>query len=360
MLKITELPDTKREILFVDNADFSQTERRIAQKISNSNMYDKNLHNMKDAAEVAVIVARFQTPYLHDGHREILDYVTKLHPRVLVFLGVTPLKPTKNDPMDFNARRAMIEEAYSNIEVLKINDMGDNGKWSRALDREISTAVGPDQSVVLYGSRDSFIRSYSGRYKTESLKPSRYISATEVRKRIGVTSQKNQSFREGVVWAMQNQFPKCHPTVDMVPINLSTGDILMVRKPEEDKLRFAGGFADPKSSSYEEDAIRELDEETTLKALSLEYIGSTIVDDWRYRSQIDKIKTSFFAVTKWTGEPVPSDDLAGGECRWINLREIKEEDIVVTHRPLLKMLAAWILKIDAAVRKYEGRLDKTV
>lgn len=313
------------------------------------NMYDKNLHNMKDAAEVAVIVARFQCPYLHDGHREILDYVCKLHPRVIVFLGITPLKPTKNDPLDFNARRAMIEETYPNIEVHKINDMGNNAKWSRSLDREISTLVGPDQSVVLYGSRDSFIKSYSGKYKTENLKPSRVVSATEIRKKIGITSQKNQSFREGAVWAMQNQFPKCQPTVDVVPINLKDNMILMARKPDEDKLRFVGGFADPKSESYEADAIRELEEETTLKANSLEYIESTIISDWRYANQVDKIKTLFFAVTSWEGNAVPSDDLEGGECKWVNINNVAESDVVETHRPLLIILRKWVARLATLV-----------
>jgi len=65
--------------------------------------------NGTEPPEIGVIVGRFQTPFLHEGHWEIINYVTYKHPRVFVFLGQSPLKCTQNDPLDFNTRRAMIE-----------------------------------------------------------------------------------------------------------------------------------------------------------------------------------------------------------------------------------------------------------
>jgi bifunctional NMN adenylyltransferase/nudix hydrolase len=303
----------------------------------------ENMNNKH--AEVGIIVGRFQTPFLHEGHLEILSYVMRKHPRMFVFLGQSPLKSTINDPLDFNARKAMIEEKFPSIEVYKIDDVGDNDRWSRELDTQIGLLTGPFQTVVLYGSRSSFLQSYRGKHGTEELKASRYVSATEIRKETGIRSQKTREFREGAVWAMQNQYPKVYATVDMAALDLTNRKVLLGRKPAEVLFRFPGGFADVNSESYEEDAVRELKEETGLRVAGpIEYIGSTVVDDWRYRNQEDKIKTMFFAIPEWTGIPTGDDDLA--DVKWFDFESLfsNPEQVVPTHRVLLTMLQNWLGK----------------
>ena len=87
------------------------------------------------------------------------------------------------------------------------------------------------------------------------------------------------------------------------------------------------------------DALRELKEETQLNGTNLEYIGSTLIDDPRYRSQDDKIKTLFYAVTAWEGTAKADDDLV--DVQWFNLDTVTENDIVTTHHVLLTMLMNW-------------------
>lgn len=295
-----------------------------------------------EVAEIGVIVGRFQTPYLHEGHIEIIDHVVKTHPRVFIFLGQSPLKCTQNDPLDFNTRRAMLEEAYPDIEVHRIDDVGDNSRWSRDLDKMIGLLAGPFQKVVLYGSRDSFLKAYKGHYPTEVLQATRHVSATEIRKSIGIRSKKSRSFREGAVWAMQNQWPKVYATVDMAVFSEYYSHILLGKKPSDTLWRFPGGFSDIKSLSFEDDAIRELQEETNITALNSEYVGSTLIDDWRYRGQVDKIKTMFFVVTRWEGCPKAGDDLE--KIEWKLLKKLHPDELVPNHRILWSMLMSWFEK----------------
>lgn len=288
-------------------------------------------------AEVGVIVARFQSPYLHDGHNDILTQVTSNHPRVVVFLGNSPVRCSKNNPLDFQTRKAMIEAKFQNIEVYYIDDVGNNELWSKNLDQLIRKHIGPAQKAVLYGSRDSFIAAYSGKFPTIELVPNKFISASQIRKTVGIKAKNTQEFREGVIWAVENQYPKCHPTVDLAIIDLDNKRMLMARKPNEELLRFIGGFADPKSPSYEADALREGKEECGLEfAEAPQYVGSTLVNDWRYRSEQDKIKTLLFLVKYTGGEPKADDDIA--DVRWVKFGELDVDDVVPTHRPLLTML----------------------
>jgi bifunctional NMN adenylyltransferase/nudix hydrolase len=299
-------------------------------------------------AEVGVIVARFQTPFLHEGHLDILKQVTSHHPRVVIFLGNSPVRCSKNNPLDFQARKAMIEASFPDVEIYYIDDVGNNELWSKTLDTLIRKSIGPSQKAVLYGSRDSFISAYSGKYPTIELVPNKFVSASQIRKMVGIKAKNTQEFREGVVWAVENQYAKVHPTVDMAILDFKARRLLLARKPNEELLRFAGGFAETKTPSYEVDALRETIEETQLKVSSKPiYVGSLLSTDWRYRSEQDKIKTMLFILKYEGGEPKPDDDIA--DVKWVPLAEVKAEELVETHRGLLKLLSDYFVSLDEQI-----------
>jgi bifunctional NMN adenylyltransferase/nudix hydrolase len=307
--------------------------------------------------EVGIIVGRFQSPYLHVGYKELFDYVRSRHPRVFVFVGNTPVRGSMHDPLPFQARRAMIETEYPDVEVFRIDDVFDVDKWSRDLDRQIDLMAGPTQKVVLYGSRDHF--NYTGKHSLQEVPCQTKASATEIRRETGIRWQNDVKWREGVVWLSQNRFPVIYPTVDMALINFKENKVLLVRKPNETLLRFPGGFADSHSDSYESDALRELKEECCVDGTSLEYIGSMVVDDPRYRNQTDKIKTLFYAVTAWEGTPRPDDDLKGGEVRWVDMDALEGDGrniLVPTHRTLVVMLLNWKAKLLARLQQAKRKI----
>lgn len=295
------------------------------------------MKTVEQKADVGIIVARFQSPFLHDGHKEILEIVRSNHPRVVVFLGNSPLRFTMNNPFDFGIRKAMIEETYKDIEVLYIDDVGDNEIWSKNLDRQISKIIGANLKAVLYGSRDSFINGYKGKYPTIELIPSKFISASEIRREAGIKAKHTQDFRLGVVHALQNQFPSIKATVDMAIVNFDTKELLLARKPGRVTLSFVGGFTDPAKDKCAEDAAkRETKEETGLDTEVISYIGSTLIDDWRFRKEQDKIMTFFYLMEYKGGTPVADDDIEF--VTWKKIDDITDDEVSPSHLPLLNML----------------------
>ena len=292
----------------------------------------------KENAEVGVIVGRFQAPELHAGHQELIQRVVSIHPRVLVFVGLAAdvCKCTYNNPLDFPTRKAMIEKAFPTVEVLYIKDKGNNEIWSKELDSQIATQIGPSQKVTLYGSRDGFVEHYRGKYHTEELVPTKFISAKEIRKNVGVRSKATPEFREGVIWAVENQWPSTLPTVDVAILDLPKERVLVCRKPNEGLVRFVGGFSQADSESYEADAEREVREETHLKCKNFTYLASTKIDDWRFRNERNKIKTTFFSCDYNTGIPEADDDIA--EVEWKALLTLIEDDFIPEHRVLFRIL----------------------
>lgn len=289
-----------------------------------------------ETAEVGVLVGRFQNSYLHEAHKELIQRTLNSHPRVIIFLGLSPCRCTYNNPLDFAARKAMIEKEFPDVEVHYIEDVSSDEVWSNNLDKQISRIIGPTQKVILYGSKDSFIPHYSGKYSVVDLVPTTYISAKELRKSTGIKAKTSQEFREGVIWCVENQYPSVHPTVDIAIFNETLEELLLARKPNETNWRFVGGFADVNSPSYEYDAKREVQEETGIEVGDMVYVGSTTVNDWRYKYERNKIKTILFATKYLFGSPKADDDIA--EVRWFKLVNLDENDFVQTHVPLYKML----------------------
>lgn len=316
-----------------------------------------------NATACGVIVARFQLHELHEAHKDLIQSVVDRHERVIIFLGLSPLKNTLNNPLEFKQRKAMIEEAFKgcekNIEIHYIDDNRDDHVWSKNLDKQLAKWLNPGQNATLYGSRDSFLKCYHGKYPVCELESDYFVSATDVRRKIINNYPPTKDFRAGMIAATGLRYPTAFQTVDVAIIN-EKHEILLVKKPGETQWRFIGGFSDPRSESLEQDAKREVREETGVEVGEPVYIGSTVIDDWRYRREADKIKTALFVAKYIYGTPQGADDveLAG----WVSLNDLtKEQNIVPEHKVLLKMLIEKFVSNDALYKKMiEPQLDQTM
>lgn len=287
---------------------------------------------MSNIKDIGVIVGRFQVNELHPGHLELINDVAGKHKRVVVLLGVAPVLVTRNNPLDFITRKEMLLQSFPHITVLSLPDTPSDVDWSRELDRRIREAC-PVGSVVLYGSRDSFIKYYSGGFETSELPATQNTSGSEVRLNISREVKATPDFRAGVIFAAYNQYAKVYPTVDVAIIK--DDKILLGRKHNQNKYRFIGGFTDPTDNSYEEAAIREAEEETGVQIGNLQYAGSTRVNDWRYRSEADKIITHLFIADYISGDAVAKDDIV--ELKWFDTAALTMEDLVSEHHPLFQL-----------------------
>ena len=286
------------------------------------------------ATDVGVIVGLFKVNELHEAHVDLITSVLNKHDRVLVFLGNSTIRNTLNNPLDYRARRTMIADKFPTVEIHYINDNPSDTAWTKNLDKLIGEQLLPMQTVTLYGSRDSFLKCYTGKFNTCELEATTFISGTEVRRRVCNNYPPTADYRAGMIAATAYRFPTAFQTVDIAVVN-DKGELLLARKPEEKKWRFIGGFSDPVSVSLEEDAKREVQEEAGVEVGNITYLGSTLINDWRYRGEIDKIKTALFVAKYVFGKPEGADDVA--EVKWVSINNLTKNDIVETHHVLIDM-----------------------
>ena len=296
---------------------------------------------------VSVIVGRFQVDELTIAHKELIQYALSQSDRLIIFVGVSPLKSSFNNPLTFGMRAIMISEyntSYGNYNtpIIPIKDVFNVDLWSENLDNEIWRLLDLNEEnvVTLYGGRDSF--KYTGKYpKIEMDTILKSLSGTEVRERIGREIVYSQDFRKGVIWSPQNQFTTVLATVDICIFDKLTNSILMAKKPSDILYRFVGGFSDVNDETYEDAALREVKEETGLTVKNIRYIGSHRIKDGRYAKERNKIKTLFFVSQYDGGNPKANDDIA--EVKWLRLSETIDSDIEEAHRPLFQMCKNYLV-----------------
>lgn len=270
--------------------------------------------------KTAAIIARFQTPYLHEGHQALIKQVKETHSKLIILLGVSPISGSRKNPYDYFTREKMIKTSHPDVIVLPISDHPSDTVWSENLDG-LLRSVFPTEQFCLYGSRDSFIPYYSGKFETIELPEHGDYNATELRRQYAEKVFDSTDFRAGILYAYYNQYTKVYPTVDIAVFRNNKTEILLGKKAINNKWRFVGGFADPADADYESAAKRELTEECgQLTTSPMVYETSAKINDWRYRSEVDKIITLLFSCDHESGEPIAQDDIA--DLRWFPLSEI--------------------------------------
>lgn len=130
--------------------------------------------------------------------------------------------------------------------------------------------------------------------------------------------------------------PRCDQAVDIAIFNSDGSKILLGKRDHQPFFRFIGGFSSDKSNSLEEDAVREVFEETCLEVMEPRYIGSRKVDDPRYAGTIHSVKTCLFVTYGYKGTEQASDDI--DEVRWFDISEFRIMTLMPEHAKLREML----------------------
>jgi len=309
-------------------------------------------------ANLAVIVGRFQVPFPTEAHIDLIQHAIDVYDNVIIFIGHSP-KPNRLNIVPHNLIKETIEKIclrrVSNTNkkaiVSTIQDVYNPQAWSYLLDAKIlelcvQNNISCNNAVAL-GGRDSFVFSYKGKLLTPEIYRSHLgdeMSASQIRKEILNKGPRNTpEFISGMIYQRLSQYPTAFQTVDIAIEN--NGHYLLGHREGISKYRFIGGFSDPESNSLEDDAVREVFEETQLEVTDIKYIKSTKINDVRYANTGDSIKTAFFHASTQTfgtascAEPATKngfDDMP--YLRWFRFEDITENMLVSEHVILFNML----------------------
>lgn len=276
---------------------------------------------------LGVVIGRFQTPYLHEGHKELIEYARNRCDNLLVLIGVSDAVGTDREPMDFETRKGLF---LTNDIVLPLKDMPSDIDWSNQVD-SIIESLGFEKAII-FGSRDnSILGYYSGKYEINIMLSKNDKNATDLRKSVKI--KHSQDFREGIIYHTQKRYPIVYSTVDIIIVN-NNNEFLVGKKG--DKFAFIGGFVDPQDKTLIDSAKRELLEESGINT-DLKYLASIKINDYRYRKTKDSIMTHIFVGYH---DKLPNNidikDFEFKEFKFFNKEEM-ENNLQDYHKEILKL-----------------------
>lgn len=238
---------------------------------------------------LSVVIGRFQTPWLHEGHLELLWAAKAQSENVLILIGCAAAIGTDKNPMDFHTRALL----FQNCEVRPLYDMPCDKDWSMQID-QIITDLGFEEAVIFAGRDNSIEGYYSGKHKISVIDDKLGKSATALRKKVAATQLPSSDFRSGIIYHAENRYPIVYSTVDIVLWRHGASGYQILVGKKGNKYAFIGGFVDPSDKNLFEAAQRELFEETGIKKEILAYVDSMKIEDRRYIGTKDSIMTHIF------------------------------------------------------------------
>jgi bifunctional NMN adenylyltransferase/nudix hydrolase len=298
--------------------------------------------------KIGVFVGRFQVDELSTGHKYLIDTILSENDDIIIGLGVSVTKIERTNPLSYDIRKFMIQEQYPNAIIIPIKDVGHVGYWNKILDATLEP-YSKDATITIYGSRDSMLNGYDGKYNKKEIISIVSASGTEIRTNIAKNIENSRDFRKGIIYAAYERYPVGYSVVDMICVDETK--ILLGKKPNRDQYCIIGGFYDnQKDTSLEDAALREFKEETGLDAINPKYFMSAQINDYRFRNESNKIISSVFILEYNGGTSIADDDIE--EVKWFDIREIIKKDelsnfynmIIPQHRDIMIRFVEYFTK----------------
>lgn len=278
--------------------------------------------------KIGIIVGRFQTPKLTSAHKKLIEEVSKINDRVIVFVGFSDVKNTRRYPLPFPSIDWLLKQYNVRLDVYPLFDHPSDKYWSEQLDLEIEKHVSSEYKITLYGGRDSFIPYYSGKFSTIELDLGKQKeSASKLRE--AVTFPTSETGREGAIFAAYSRYPNVFSVVDALIYN-SKDEFLFARKKGNEKWQCIGGFVDVRDESLKDAVSREVMEEAGIK-VDPQYLNSFKIDDYRYTQEVDSMMSHVFSCFHLSGKPKAGDDI--NELAWFPRGQFPE--IVENHKKII-------------------------
>lgn len=249
---------------------------------------------------VAATVMRIQSPEgPHVGHMQVIKELFESGKKVFVFLSCDWSFPSKKNPLSFELRKKLLEQAIiaegygdRHYEIIALRNRRYNDVWVSELEKAIATHLQkPDlaaDQVALFHGRDGFGKHYipTGKYPVFEVGEVKGVNATALRERVLSHSVGSGSRSEGAVDQQLRQPDTLLFMQVRAVVKNSEGKIAVVKyaSGDERKFRFLGGYVSPtKDPDFESVLSRKLVKKFGIEPNeSVSYIGNVAIPDWRH------------------------------------------------------------------------------
>lgn len=244
-----------------------------------------------------VIVGKFQTPALTDGHKTLIKLAAENSDELVIFIFNKEISFSLSNPLSYDTREKMLANFVINEVKKKAHFYGlSDQKYASVLQKSIDDTLeihhecGTKHTATLFGGPGNFAESYSGKFDAEIVNFVRSRTSSELRDIAYNTENATTIFNTALINALKWREPVCHNYI--VPIvtafDGSEPVILVDSLPTMKKLTIPTFEVVGRFDSFAKQSIAELkDIFPTLMVTSGSQLESVRIDDWRFRHTHD-------------------------------------------------------------------------
>lgn len=136
-------------------------------------------------AQTAVIIGRFQVPYLHLGHIHLISHCLQRFGTVGILLGSTRNTRDEKNPYSIEHRKDVIHRIFPQIKIVPLYDIPESDdQWSKNIGTLCMENF--NYRFVLCHSRDSFKDHYKGNIPLYEVPELAGYSGTKLREELKI------------------------------------------------------------------------------------------------------------------------------------------------------------------------------
>lgn len=247
---------------------------------------------------IGVIVGRFQSPYLTDGHKALLKEAYQNSDEVAIFLLNNTIPFSDSNPLPFDLRQALLlnyvtrEYKDKKTTFYSLPDQKYKSTLMFSIDQALITAYTNMVKFTMYGGPRSLAATYCGIAEVKLIEDNFHSNRSkDARNEAYDTQAFNVDFLKGVIHALNYRRVVCHNYIVSVLLHQDEDGETYCIAREDSKLKrhvFPTESVVSTYDTYEEQSKASMEQMFKGAIISSgSHIVSMKVDDWRFGNTSD-------------------------------------------------------------------------
>lgn len=225
---------------------------------------------------IGIIIGRFQVPFLHEGHKLLIQTALDKSDKVIVLLGSANRAPSPRNPFNFTHRAETISKCFPNSVVCyPLNDyLYSDSQWMTDVALTISKVTKGTDRITLFGhfKEGNDYLTWFPQYKNYNVESDIKIDGTAIRND-NIYLLPNSVQQDIAAYDMEKEHFKDYKYPEALNICCAdtvlecAGHVLLIRRkyaPGKGSWALPGGHKN-NNETFLDAALRELEEETNVR-----------------------------------------------------------------------------------------------
>lgn len=245
---------------------------------------------------IGIIVGRFQSPYVTEGHKAVIRIAAKAEDEIVFFLLDNKIPFSERNPLPYDIREKMLstymlgEFKHKKFRFFALQEQKYAGSMQRAIDYTMTKNFDSKDAFTMYGGPGSYAERYGGLATVQMIDRIYGMNSGDARRCAYDMEVQTTNLLQGVIHALNYRSPVCYNYIVNVVL-YDKGESTEILVVDDSRMRhhvLPTFEVNNAHSSFEAQAISEITKIIPTAILgNTTHVKSFKVADWRFRNSQD-------------------------------------------------------------------------